>query len=272
MLLLTRFFLLGMLTMMACWAVSLTASASAHQIFLCVGAITAGAGGYNANTCNAAVLKEGGAFSRAHIQIDPVTGFLAWYSCEKVGGSNYNTDNCTTTETGGLWALVLGMTVNPIQGPGKSKLVSESTGTVECGEDTFSGKPEEEGKLKGETAFHSCKVAAQPGCAVEQSGSFTDQLVEVEKKLEYEFKGTKGEEEFLKTVITAKEGKACTVKGTYTVKGTQKCELLEGTFGAVEHEISCKPAGSKLTVGGLKATYEDSEKITLQKETDWGVE
>ncbi len=252
-------------------SLAVSASASAHRFFLCTRAKTTGAGGFEQATCNAASLKEGGFYSRAYLVDDPMSGFPTWYTCEKVGGSNYLSDKCNTTGAGGEWAKTLWMVANIISGPGKSKLVAEGLGSTECSEDKFSGEPDEEGKVKGEIVFHSCKLVGQPNCEVEESGSFSDQLIEVEEAIEDEFKGAK-EEIFITVVIKAKEGKTCLAKGTYHIKGTQKCELPEGTSGMEVHEISCKPSGSSLKLGESKVTFEDTEKITFEKEMDWGVE
>jgi len=56
----------------------------------------------------------------------------------------------------------------------------------------------------------------------------------------------------------------CVVEGEYPVEGTQVCELPGGETEATEHEVDCKPAGSKLVLKGLPAEYEGKAKVKLK--------
>jgi hypothetical protein len=143
-----------------------------------------------------------------------------------------------------------------------SKLEAKGLATIECTKDTFTGSIEKAGKSTGKVEFKSCKVVGAEACAVVEpiKFKFKDELTEFEKLVADEFKPETGE-----TFVTIElEGAKCAITPKkLAVKGTQICKLPEAGSEKEEHSIECTPAGSKLKLGTVEATFKSTEKVHL---------
>jgi hypothetical protein len=65
----------------------------------------------------------------------------------------------------------------------------------------------------------------------------------------------------------------CAIKGTYAIKGTQLCELLEATTSQNEHGLECLTTGSALTFDSETATLVTQEiPLLLEPDMAWAVD
>jgi hypothetical protein len=157
---------------------------------------------------------------------------------------------------------------------GKSTLSSEIAKTkvaITCSTDTLSGTIKPEGKSTTIIEFKGCSVESFPNCKVKEpvKAEEKDRLVGGETKVEDEFEPLTGEAIATITLENEKE-KTCILKGTYSVKGTQTCELPKGEEKLTEHEIACTALGSNLKLGSEKATFTGTEKVHLTSKKGFG--
>ncbi|HWX44075.1 MAG TPA: hypothetical protein VNY52_02000 [Solirubrobacteraceae bacterium] len=206
-------------------------------------------------------------FALGMVASTPALAVPEFEVCEEGGTEKWENHECNSGQGKGPWSFLKITKSYTVEGTSavstlKSKIGKEEI-IIECKKDKFTGSIEPAGKTKGKVTFESCTVKKPGGCTVEiPSFEVTDQLVGKED----EFKPTKGEkkEVFVEIVIGT-----CVLKGTYQIKGIQKCELPSGETGKVEHEIVCTPAGGKLTLGKEKADFESTLKVKLTNGWAW---
>jgi hypothetical protein len=132
--------------------------------------------------------------------------------------------------------------------------------TITCSSVTASGSLEAAGASSSSLKFSSCVVSEVKNCTVAEpiNTSVNDKLIGGEGAIEDEFVPPGGETGTFTEITLNNGAKACSVKGTYKVTGTQKCSLSSAETEAVEHELSCAVSGSNLTLGGRAATFEST--------------
>jgi hypothetical protein len=149
-----------------------------------------------------------------------------------------------------------------VEGEGATAILKSEIGTtkiyIDCQKTTFTGKLETQGKSSSTIKYEECKLYEEAtgkvisNCKVENiTATVLDKLIGTTGAIEDEFEPKEGGE-FTKITIT---GTSCVLKGTFPVKGTQRCSLPNAEAHLVEHEINCKESGSNLEFGGKRATY-----------------
>lgn len=150
---------------------------------------------------------------------------------------------------------------------GVSKLegeIAKTPVTIECKKDKFKGTLLTGGLSEGEVTFEECSIPGQGTCVVPNiKFKFKDKLI---AGPEDEFEPETG------TLFVEIKVEVCALKGSYEVKGTQKCKLPEGEVFKIEHQIECTPAGSSLTLGGKAAKFTSNEHLHEVSGREWAAE
>lgn len=131
----------------------------------------------------------------------------------------------------------------------------------ECEEAVISGVLEKEGKGTGEIKTGKCTLyeikngnrVSLPSCTISTpTFKLKEALITSPGGVvETEFKPASGTL-FFEIVIS---GSLCTIKGHYTVEGTQTCASPEAEVQKVSHELICTSTGSKLKFGTQPAAF-----------------
>lgn len=153
-------------------------------------------------------------------------------------------------------------TAKELEGTGGTSKVKSEIGslkiTINCTRSKVAGKIEAPGASKATVDFEECSLEGSSGCSVENfTMNALDRLIEREGTVEDEFY-----EEGSGPLITVKVSK-CALKGSYSLAGTQICELPGGEEATAEHEDKCSTSGSSLKLGSKSATFESTETIKL---------
>jgi hypothetical protein len=130
--------------------------------------------------------------------------------------------------------------------------------TITCSSLKGSGTIKEGGASAAKLEFSSCVVSEVANCTVSEPivTTVTDQLILESGTIVDKFSPEPGKPF---TEITLNNGaKACSVKGTYKVEGSQVCSLSSPETEAASHELSCATSGSSLTLGGRAATFQST--------------
>jgi hypothetical protein len=165
-----------------------------------------------------------------------------------------------------------------VEGSGTTKIegvLNKVKVTVKCGKAGMSGSLEGEGKSTNTFEYKECKLLEKEkeltGCQVAEPLVFNKAKgaiigkEENESELPVEYKLTAHEgTELTKIKITEKEKGKCAETGTYSVLGSQICKLPSGEEELKEHEVECAAGGSKLTIGGEKATITGTDTIKVE--------
>jgi hypothetical protein len=243
---------LGVLAVLAV-GVAMSASASAHEFFVCR---EGGTTKYENDLC--AKKTETGKFSFL-----PVEG-AEKYTVEGTSGT-------AKLETKHIYGIGIGE-------------------VIECNKDVFAGEITAEGVGKGESRFSECKwyeVSKErgkkliSGCTVPNlTFDVTDKLITGQDSgVEDEFTPQSGEA-FVKYEIDG-----CALEGSYELKESETeilpakqklkgmdCALPEAAAGKVEHEIVCTSSGDHLSFQANPASFYSTEAVKLASGVPWAAE
>ncbi len=197
-------------------------------------------------------------------------------------GTKYEESNCEKTDAGGAWELVdinEALAISGTSGVAKMKSVLlKAEALITCKKAKVTGEIEPAGTSKAEATFEGCEVGNSKetfkNCTVPNfKFSFADQLIEnaTTKEAEDELKPKAGSETFAEIKINSLEGKSCSEKGTFPVKGTQRAEFPEQATHKTSRSVVFKPLGSHLSFDGEEATFEDTATVVLSNGDSWGV-
>ena len=124
---------------------------------------------------------------------------------------------------------------------------TKATGTIEKDGKTTATIEDEECKLYEESTGKQVSNCTVPTITAKVVGVLEGSKGAVEDKL------TPAEgEKFAQVKI---EGATCVLKGTFEVKGSQKCKLPDAETFLEGHELKCEESGSSLKFGTKEATY-----------------
>ncbi len=197
-------------------------------------------------------------------------------------GTKYEESNCAKTDAGGAWESVEvkeALTISGTSGVTKLKSsILKAEILITCKKSKVTGEIEPAGVSQGEAKFEECEVGNSKetfkNCTVPNfKFSFVGQLIEnaTTKEVEDEFKPKAGSETLVEIKINSVEGKSCSEKGTFPVKGTQDAELPEQATHKTSRTVAFKPSGSHLSLNGEEATLEDTASVVLSNGDSWGV-
>ncbi|MGA2163619.1 MAG: hypothetical protein ABSH36_04045 [Solirubrobacteraceae bacterium] len=151
------------------------------------------------------------------------------------------------------------------------KLAGEDT-TIECKSGSLKGGIRNTGAMETNLKLSECQIVTWPPVCraiTEPNVWLSDELTTFEEKPGLRFSGLEGKEFLFEFRGTSKE---CTIKPTFPVDGSFTCELPEIKTEAVTHEVACKPAGDKLSVGPNVATFTATAKARLASGKKWSVD
>jgi hypothetical protein len=162
------------------------------------------------------------------------------------------------------------ITNSPVEGEGVTAVLKVEIGTtkiyIDCQKTAFTGRLEKGNKSSATLTYKECKLYEEatgksvPSCTVEDiTASVVGKIIGSKGALEEEFT-PKENEEFTKIKIS---GASCVLKGTFEIKGSQKCGLPDAESQLVTHTIECKESGSSLKLGSRPATYRSTIIIII---------
>lgn len=168
------------------------------------------------------------------------------------------------------------ITNSEVKGEGETAILKSEISTtkiyIDCQKTTFAGRIEKGGKSKSEIKYEKCVLYEESTgkpistCTVPTiTANVADEIVGGKGHFEDRFTPEKGEE-FTKIKI---EGASCTLKGTFEVKGSQRCELPDAEARQKKHAIRCKESGSSLKLGNKEAFYRGEVTAELVPPDDW---
>lgn len=159
-----------------------------------------------------------------------------------------------------------------VSGTSTLSVLASKVGTTEvklhCPDDTFAGTLHLLGLAEGEISFLSCTVEKPANCTI-ASLILAEIHIQVLSSTDGIATGNKAggaAQEFTSVTLG---GNNCTVKGTYTITGTQEVEFPEGGSGKAEHEIVAKKAGSHLKLGVEPASFSSTANVHLDDDEPW---
>ena len=192
------------------------------------------------------------------------------FICQKVAtGGHWKNAACSENSGSGFETQEI-TTQTKIEGTGLTAILKSEIGTtkiyIDCQKTKATGTIEKDGKTTATIEYEECKLYEETtgkvvsNCEVPTiTAKVLDKLEGSKGAIEDQFTPAEGEK-FAQVKI---EGASCVLKGTFEVKGSQKCKLPGAETFLESHELKCEESGSSLKFGTKEATYRGIVGIIL---------